>query len=89
MDRENDAMGRLQGVPGLVVGLVVLVLAIGIGVYLTAGDSVGGGGPGDDSPVQERAEDRMEAEKERLEEARESRKQRAAAPEDSGHSDSG
>ena len=66
-------MNRLRGVPGLVVGLVVLVLAIAIGVWLTSGSTTAP--PGDASTEQELREERQERLDEEREERREEREE--------------
>ena len=65
-------MSRLRGVPGLVVGLVVLVLAIGIGVWLTSG-SANTVAPGEPGEAQELQEEQQAREDQRAEEAQDLR----------------
>ncbi len=80
-------MRRSSGVPGLVVGLVVLVLAVGIGVWLTSSDRAGGGA----APVEQ--EDRGDRRDDRLDAAEDRREDRIDAAEerreDRGGSNSG
>lgn len=68
-------MSRLRGVPGLIVGLVVLVLAIAVGVWLTSASTTPAVGPDRQGDLREERQDRSEdARKERqnaLEERRE------------------
>src|SRR3712207_4066300 len=79
-------MSRLRGVPGLVVGLIVLVLAIAIGVWLTSGSPNTGavGEPGAAQDAQEeqqdlqenRREDAHDASGEQIERQQEAREER-------------
>ncbi|MDQ2675391.1 MAG: hypothetical protein M3Y34_01160 [Actinomycetota bacterium] len=86
---------RGQGAPGLIIGLVVLVIAIGVGVWLTSsGDN--SGPPAEDTEAEkadeaakvaeERSEERRELREERLEERQERREERLDALEESGGS---
>lgn len=80
-------MSRSRGVPGLVVGLVVLVLAIAIGVWLTSSSTTPAVDPDEQGELlreqQDRSDDAREEREERREEAHELEEERI---EDSGDS---
>jgi hypothetical protein len=74
----RNPMRRFQGVPGLVVGLVVLLLAIGIGVWLTSS----GGGNADTPAELEQREEQQKLEEERQEEQQELQEERQEEQQD-------
>ena len=82
-------MSRLRGVPGLVVGLVVLVLAIAIGVWLTSSSTTPAVGPDEQGELREEQQDAADDAREERQEAAEERREAARELEEERIEDSG